>query len=167
MFTSIDAFLEMWKDESAATARVIGAVSDAKLGKAVAKGHRSLGRMAWHLAQTIPEMMGQTGLKVKGPGHDAPVPKRKATIVKAYKTAAQSLAQAVKRQWKDATLKKTDNMYGFTWKRGFTLACLLLHQAHHRGQMTALMRMAGLKVPGIYGPAQEDWKQHGMEAPKV
>lgn len=43
-------------------------------------------------------------------------------------------------------------MYGEIWARGLTLFYLITHQAHHRGQMTVLMRQAGLPVPGIYGP---------------
>jgi len=37
-----------------------------------------------------------------------------------------------------------------------------LHQTHHRAQMTVLMRQAGLKVPGVYGPSREEWSQMGM-----
>gem|GEM_PF-5815448 len=57
-----------------------------------------------------------------------------------------------------------DNMYGEVWKKGQTLIYLLLHQTHHRGQMTVLMRQAGLKVSGIYGPAKEEWEAMGMPA---
>ena len=32
---------------------------------------------------------------------------------------------------------------------------LINHQNHHRGQMTVLMRQAGLTVPGVYGPAKK------------
>jgi uncharacterized damage-inducible protein DinB len=53
-------------------------------------------------------------------------------------------------------------MYGETWKRGLTLFYLLMHQAHHRGQMTVLMRQAGLPVIGIYGPAKEEWAAQGL-----
>jgi len=42
------------------------------------------------------------------------------------------------------------------------LVSLITHQAHHRGQMTVLMRQAGLKVPGVYGPAREEWAAMGM-----
>jgi len=55
---------------------------------------------------------------------------------------------------------------GQTWKQGDVLSSLILHQAHHRGQMTVLMRQAGLAVPGIYGPAKEEWAAMGMAAPK-
>ena len=43
------------------------------------------------------------------------------------------------------------------------LSSLIRHQAHHRGQMTVLMRQAGLPVPGVYGPAREEWKAYGQE----
>jgi len=33
--------------------------------------------------------------------------------------------------------------------------------------MTVLMRQAGLRVPGVYGPAHEDWAGMGMEPPEV
>ncbi|MCK6259572.1 DinB family protein [Fictibacillus sp. KIGAM418] len=47
-------------------------------------------------------------------------------------------------------------MYGEKWENGLTLYILNCHQIHHRGQMTVLMRLAGLKVPGVYGPSIEE-----------
>ena len=46
--------------------------------------------------------------------------------------------------------------------RGQSLAALVGHQTHHRGQMAPLMRQAGLKVPGVYGPSKEEWVDYGM-----
>lgn len=43
----------------------------------------------------------------------------------------------------------------------------LTDESHHRAQMTVLMRQAGLKVPGIRGPAKEDWSQFGAEPPQI
>jgi len=35
---------------------------------------------------------------------------------------------------------------------------MLLDQIHHRGQLSIYMRIAGAKVPSIYGPsADEPW----------
>ena len=53
-------------------------------------------------------------------------------------------------------------MFGQVWKRSELLSSLVRHQVHHRGQMTILMRQAGLKVPGVYGPAREEWAKMGM-----
>jgi uncharacterized damage-inducible protein DinB len=33
--------------------------------------------------------------------------------------------------------------------------------------MTVLMRQAGIRVPGLYGPAKEDWAAFGQEEPPV
>jgi len=30
-----------------------------------------------------------------------------------------------------------------------------------------LKKRTGLSVPGLYGPAKEDWAEMGMEAPKM
>lgn len=49
-------------------------------------------------------------------------------------------------------------MYGETWKNGNVLRAVINHEAHHRVQMTVLMR----PVPGIYDPAEEEWAAMGM-----
>jgi uncharacterized damage-inducible protein DinB len=42
------------------------------------------------------------------------------------------------------------------------LQALISHEIHHRGQMAVPRRQAGLQVPGIYGPAREEWEAYGM-----
>ncbi len=58
-------------------------------------------------------------------------------------------------------------MYGEKWTRGVTLQVLVNHQIHHRAQMTVVMRLLGLGVPGVYGPAKEEWSSYGMQPPAV
>jgi uncharacterized damage-inducible protein DinB len=55
-------------------------------------------------------------------------------------------------------------IYGQEWEGRKILSILVKHQIHHRAQMTVLMRLLNLKVPGLYGPAKEEWSQYGMEA---
>jgi len=88
-------------------------------------------------------------------------------MVARYAVAPAALATEIETKWEDATLLEEDDMYGQRWKRGATLQALILHQAHHRGQMTVLMRQAGLRVPGIYGPAREEWAAFGAAPPAV
>ena len=57
--------------------------------------------------------------------------------------------------------------YGMQWTGAFALQVCVMHQAHHRGQMTVLMRQAGLVVPGTFGPAKEEWAAWGMPTPAV
>ena len=118
MYRRIEDFLRNWEYEAANTSKMIGALTEAARGQAVAPGHRTLDRLAWHLAQSIPEMMNQTGLSVTGVDPHAPVPGNIAAIKKAYDDASASLAEAVKTNWNDDTLEIEDNMYGEKWQRG-------------------------------------------------
>lgn len=166
MFTSLVHFKKSWANESESTLRVLRALTDASLGQSVGPDDRTLGRVAWHLTTTVREMMERTGLKIAGPEPEAPVPASAQAIVDGYEKAAGSLPEALD-TWTDASLQIKDEMYGDSWKRGITLFALIVHQAHHRGQMTVLMRQAGLKVPGVYGPAREEWPSMGMAAPEI
>jgi len=41
-------------------------------------------------------------------------------------------------------------------RRDAVLRDTFLHLAHHRGQLTVYLRLAGAKVPAIYGPSADD-----------
>ncbi len=167
MITTLDEFLAVWQYEVSVTQRMLDALTDASLAQSVAPDHRTIGRLAWHVVQTIPEMMARTALQVSGPGETDAVPGHASAIADAYRLAAASLAEQLRGSWTDGTLAQTDNMYGEEWSRARTLGVLLSHQTHHRGQLTVLMRQAGLVVPGAYGPAREEWAGMGMEPPAM
>ena len=167
MFTKLTHFERAWQFESDATLKLLRALTDASLAQAVAPRERTLGRIAWHVTTSLPEMMERTGLRLAGPVAHAALPSTAAEIAAGYEAAAASLVPAIRSGWTDETLQQTDDMYGQRWKRGLTLTALVTHQAHHRGQMTVLMRQAGLRVPGLYGPAHEDWAGMGMQPPEV
>ena len=166
MFRRVADFQKAWEQERASTLKVLGALTDASLGQAVTKDDRTLGRLAWHVATTPVEMMERTGLAVAGPAHDSPPPASAGAIVAAYDSVSKAVADGVA-AWTDATLEVEDDMYDEKWPRGLSLQVLVVHQAHHRGQMTVLMRQAGLRVPGVCGPAREEWAAYGMEPPVV
>jgi len=166
MFRKIEDFLASWEYETEATLKVFQALTDESLRKELHPDVRTLGRMAWHITQTIPEMGGHTGLEIAGPGEEEPIPSSAAEIASRYREAAESLARAVQARWKDQDLEVEDEMYGETWPRGRTLSSIAGHQAHHRAQMMVIMRLVGLQVPGVYGPAKEEWQAFGMPAPE-
>ncbi len=167
MFRTIGDFAKTWEQESASTLKVLRKLTDASLAQAVAAEDRTLGRIAWHITLSVGEMMERTGLKLDGPGERAPVPSSAAEIADAYEAVSRELAKQIEAQWTDSSLEVEDDMYGQRWKRGFTVSALVAHQTHHRGQMTVLMRQAGLEVPGVYGPARHEWGGMGMQAPPV
>ena len=166
-YSVLNEFLADWKDELESTVRVFSAITDESLGQPVADDHRTLGRIAWHVATAIPEMMNRLGLELTALDEHAPVPSSAQEIKNGFEAAANELTEKVASTWTDETLAVEDDMYGSPWKRGFTTKCLVLHQSHHRGQITVLMRQAGLRVPAVYGPAKEDWSKMGIEPPAI
>jgi uncharacterized damage-inducible protein DinB len=165
MFRQLDDFLKAYEETRKSTERVFAALTDHNLDQCIADGHRTLGHIAWHIVTSVPEMMSRTGLGMSSVAHDAPPPGRKEAIIGGYSAVASELVEALRSGWNDRTLTETDDMYGERWPRGFTLAVLLNHEIHHRGQMTVLLRQAGAHVPGIFGPSKEEWSQYGMEPP--
>jgi uncharacterized damage-inducible protein DinB len=171
MFRVKDDFNSAWAYEVEATLRVFDAIPDAALDQAVAEGHRTLRRLAWHLVESLIEMPARWGLAIagkelmNGPAIGAP-PAHMADIRRAYTRANESLLAGLA-GWTDATLLQEDDMYGERWARGKSLAVLIGHQTHHRGQMTVLLRQAGLVVPEVYGPAKEGWAAFGAQPPLV
>lgn len=167
MIRSIADFEALWQMELDATLKILKNITTASLDQAVHPDVRSLGRSAWHIVTSIPEMAGRTGLKLAGPHHEAPIPATAAEIVDAYATVARSVLENVKTHWTDKDLLVEDDMYGEKWARGKTLDVLVTHQIHHRAQMLVVMRLLGLSVPGIYGPTKEEWSTYGMPPPAI
>lgn len=166
MFTSIEQFEEFWDSHVKSTKKITATLTDESLTQSVAEGHWNLGRLMWHIVTTIPEMMNNTGLKLVAIDAKAAMPDSVAEIASGYDAVTGELLDAIKKNWTDESLAVEDDLYGEQWKRGSTLHILIMHEIHHRGQLTVLMRQAGLKVPGLYGPALEEWAGFGMEPPK-
>ena len=161
MFRRIADFQRAWQTETESTLKVLGQLTDGSLTQRVTPDGRSLGFLAWHLATSIPEMMNRTGLTVEGADH-GPAPASAEEIRGAYERASRSLVEQISAKWTDASLEQEVDLYGERWQNGFTVLALIAHQTHHRGQMTVLMRQARLRVPGVYGPAREEWATMGM-----
>ena len=163
MYRSIEDFLKSWTYETEATLKVFRALTPESLGQRVTPNGRTLGFLAWHIVITLSEMMKHAGVPVTGPAEDAPQPPLP-EIVRQFEASARSLGEGIRAKWTDAMLAETVPMYGQPWPRGNVLLSLIVHQTHHRAQMTVLMRQAGLKVPGVYGPAREEWAAMNMPA---
>ncbi len=165
MFRRISDFATAWDYESDATLRMLQGLTDESLEERITPETRTAGGLAWHIACSIGEMMTLAGLPLGHlPAESGGRPESSEAIANSYDEAAKALQAAAIADWTDDQLEDDLPMYGESWKKGFVLSLLLNHQAHHRGQLTMLMRKAGLKVPGVYGPSREEWPA-GMAAP--
>jgi uncharacterized damage-inducible protein DinB len=166
MYHSVEEFLADWTYESSSTQKLMDLLTDESLATRVAEGERSLGFLAWHVVISIHEMLSRLGLEFDAPQHEAPMPTTAIEISAGYKKASTNLVTAIRQQWTDADLAKEHDMYGEMWSSAKTLDIVLKHEIHHRGQMTVLMRLAGLSMVGMYGPSREEWAAYGGNAPE-
>ena len=164
MFRRIDDFAAQWSYESDSTLKVLRSLTDASLAQAIVPGGRTLGFLAWHIAGALATMTRQFGLEVESPGDAESVPQRATDLVTGYEGTARSVLEQVKRRWTDERLTEDVPFFGRTIPAGVALDVLIKHQAHHRGQMTVLMRQAGVPVPGVYGPSRDEWIAMGIPA---
>jgi uncharacterized damage-inducible protein DinB len=162
VYRTVTDFLADFSEQNVSTLKVLDSLTDASLGQAVAPGGRTLGRIAWHIVHTLWEMPAQAGLLA--PAGEVVPPTSSAALVAAYRAASAAVASAVGASWTDAMLAGEIPMYGEHWPRGRVLSALIRHEDHHRGQVTVLMRQAGLPVPGVFGPSQEGWVAFGVAA---
>lgn len=162
-YKKINEFIKDWGFESQATIKVISALSDKSLKSQAYKDSRTLGFLAWHLVTTISEMINKTGLKISNLNPESDNPDKVKEIKKTYEKISSELMEKIQSEWKDESLKEEVDMYGEKWRKAEALESLVKHQIHHRGQMTVFMRIAGVAVPGIYGPSKEEWKEYGMK----
>jgi len=164
MYTKIEDFINDWKTEEESTLKIFSGIGDEQLSQKNSDNTRSLGRLAWHITQTLTEMNQKAGLLKEDSLDGKPIPANMNEIIDTYKKYSSELVDAIKESWKDDELTQTIEIYGQSFEKRQILSMLVKHQIHHRAQMTIVMRLHGLKVPGIYGPSKEEWAAYGMES---
>ncbi|NCI51531.1 hypothetical protein GWC95_16500 [Sediminibacterium roseum] len=155
MFSSIRHFSDIWESETASTLACLNNLTDESLTKEYVNDYRTIDRLANHIVDCAAGIPHEAGLPVAG--YEKIKFHTVHELVEAYKKNTAAVTAALT-QWNDDTLQEETPMYGESWKKGFALWVTVVHQIHHRGQLTVLMRAAGLKVPGIYGPSKEEWE---------
>jgi uncharacterized damage-inducible protein DinB len=167
MYTTVEDFVQEYEQDAREAQKMFAELTDEALHTSVADGARNLGRVAWHIVQSVPEMLHTAGLKLDTSVLEQAVPKTAHEIAEAYQLVTAEAAKALREQWDSAELARLRDMYGMKWDGAKVLMCLIGHEAHHRGQMSVLMRQAGLVPHGVYGPHKEAWAGMGMEPPAV
>ncbi|MFD1066412.1 DinB family protein [Oceanobacillus locisalsi] len=156
MYRNLNDFLTEWTQSADSTKAVLNALEDDKLDQSIVEGHNSLGWLGWHLVNTPVFFMSLVGVDLESPYDPDNVPTKASDIVEAYEDISNRLVEKSKEVLSDEALVNDLVDFGGSAPKGNVLRMLVSHQIHHRGQMTVLLRQAGLEVPGVMGPTKED-----------
>lgn len=160
--TEIDAYRNTFEKEYQTTRKILHAYPPDKASLKPAEKSRTAQELAWMMTlnQMVPtvaldrdELTG--GGMPQAPGTwDAIM----AAFDKAHNDTAARLAHVTEAEWnKELKIPVAPRQMG-TMQKGQSLWFFLYDSIHHRGEFVVYARMAGAKVPSIYGPtADESW----------
>ena len=141
-------------------------LTDESLKQQVYPEGRTLGRIAWHLTTNIPDYLTHFGLNIDGVKNAENVPTSAKEIAETFKeVSSHRQPKSLKNNGQTNPLNKYKKHLEEQESNAQILMGLIKHIVHHRGQITVLMRQAGLKPFGVYGPPKEDWIHLGVENP--
>lgn len=156
MYRTVQDFLVDWEKTSNGTLKVLESLTDETLKQAIVEGHNTLGWLGWHIATSTAFFAKLVGVDLNSTENPNVVPKEAKKVAETYKKYAEDFKQKVEQILTDEKLLEEVDGFGHPTPRGALLRTLVDHTIHHRGQMTVLLRQAGLRVPSVMGPTKED-----------
>lgn len=153
MYRKVEDFLEDWEVSSESTLNALKAITNDTMTQSIADDHNTLGWLGWHLVGVGATIGKFASLEIPEPDHQM-MPLDMEEIVSAYESLAEAYKTEAARLTDESLLEEVQGFSG-PIARGKLLRALITHQTHHVGQITVLLRQAGLKVPAIMGPTKE------------
>ena len=162
--TETQRFLDTYAREVGTTVRVLRAYPADQLELRPHEKLKTARELAWILVveQVMAEKALTTGFDWSNPSPPPPAPETMDEIVTALEDGQRRVAELVRGMPGDelqrtVTFPVAPNTMGEVPRMQF-LWFLLHDHIHHRGQLSVYQRMAGGRVPSIYGPtADEPW----------
>jgi uncharacterized damage-inducible protein DinB len=157
--SELDRFLSTWDREAESTVKLLRALPSTKYDFRPDSGGRSLGELAWHLAEGDAYMSygiekGQFAMETKPPNIERP--RTVEALAPGYERIHQEAVARI-RKLKPEDLDRSIQFFtGPMSIRDSWWSVILFHGIHHRGQLALMCRLAGGQAPGIYGPNREE-----------
>lgn len=155
----LEMFLDSWDREAANTVKVLQALPPAQYDFRPDAGGRSLGELAWHLAEGDAYISygierGEFTMNAKPPNIERP--RTVDALAPGYERVHREAVERI-RTLKPEDLDRTIPFFvGSMTIREMLWSAMLAHGIHHRGQLTLMCRLAGGQAPGLYGPNREE-----------
>ncbi len=158
-----EQFLQTWEQEHATTAKLIGAIPEGRLDFKPHARSWSTRELAWHLVDAERFLVeaclaGKIELQ-PGPPAPATLGEIRTIFGRQHKELVEKIRAAEDRQLgRSIQIHVAPKQMGDVPIMGVLWMGVVLHAAHHRGQLSVHLRMMDAKVPSIYGPsADEPW----------
>jgi len=157
------AFLDAWDREGATTLKVLRAFPEGKTDLKPHETCRSANELAWTFVfEGIGGAQGVQG-ELKWPPPLPPKPDTWGGMVTEVDRAFKNMAAEVRKtgeQQLNTTVKFPTGPGKMGDLRRLDFLWMMLNDMiHHRGQFSVYLRMAGGKVPSIYGPSKDEpWR---------
>jgi uncharacterized damage-inducible protein DinB len=155
----LERFLSTWEREAKSTLKLLAALPPSQYDFRPDAGGRSLGELAWHLAEGEGYMShgierGQFGMDAKPPHIERP--RTVEGLAPGYEPVHRDAVARI-RALKPEDLDRSLPFFGRSLPiRDILWDMILLHSVHHRGQLALMCRLAGGQTPGLYGPNREE-----------
>jgi uncharacterized damage-inducible protein DinB len=156
----LESFLASWDREAANTVKLLQSLPADKYDFRPDAGGRSLGELAWHLAEGDAYMSygverGQFAMDMRPPNIERP--RNIEALAPGYERIhreAVARIRALKPEDLDREIQFFDGRPMTI--RNILWDATLSHGIHHRGQLSLMCRLAGGQAPGMYGPNREE-----------
>jgi len=155
----LELFLATWEREAANTVKLLKALPPTQYDFRPDAGGRSLGELAWHLAEGDAYMsygieQGQFAMSAKPPNIERP--RTVDALAPGYDRVHRDAVARI-RKLKVEDLDRTIPFFtGPVAVRDILWGFIIGHGIHHRGQLCLMCRLAGGQTPGLYGPNREE-----------
>jgi uncharacterized damage-inducible protein DinB len=160
MTTELQEFSRHWERETEGTLALMHALPSDQYDFRPDAGGRSLGELAWHLAEvdayvSLGIERAEFRFDVKPPHIERP--RKIEALASAFRVVHQDAVARVARLRAADMDREIRYADGDLWSiRDLLWRKLLLHAVHHRGQLTLLCRLAGGVPPGLFGRTREE-----------
>jgi uncharacterized damage-inducible protein DinB len=155
----LERFLSTWDREAENTLKLLRALPASQYDFRPDQGGRSLGELAWHLAEGDAYMSfgiekGQFAMDMKPPNIERP--RQVEALAPAYDRVHKEAVARI-RKLMPADLDRAIPFFGQSLSiRDILWDMIICHGVHHRGQLALMCRLAGGQAPGLYGPNREE-----------
>ena len=155
----LEMFLSAWDREAENTLKLLRALPTAQYDFRPDAGGRSLGELAWHLAEADAYMSygietGQFSLEMKPRNIERP--RMVEALTPGFERVHREAVARIRKLKPEDLDRSIPFVFGPTAIREILWNSIIAHGIHHRGQLSLMCRLAGGHVPALYGPNREE-----------